>query len=199
MGAWSVASGMMLRDWFRKDEIEEERVKYADELEEAESIILDNPILLGYLAKIDRAGYLRASGRARQTFKALNPKDKYMGILKFVKEDKSFYPNLDYVIVVEDYYFEMKRGLSREKYQMDKYRAMREWLVKGVTDRSIFEGVKKDRKYEEKVRDFTEKALNPNNIATFDLTTNKMAFSSYDEYVEGVANGRLFLSFPIRG
>lgn len=198
MGSWSVASGMMLRDWFRKSEIEEERVKYAKELEVAENYILEYPALLGYLADIDKAGYLRASGRARQTFKALNPKDSSLGMLKYDERDKLLHTNYDYILVVEDYYFEMRRGFSREKYQMDKYNAMREWLVRGVTDKSFFEPIKKEKNYEERVREITEKVMNPNNIITFDINIDKIAFVPYDEYVRGVRSKQYFYTLPIR-
>lgn len=197
-GAWSVASGMMLRDWFRKDEIKEERIEYANDLEMAENAVLEYPILLGYLADIDKAGYLRASGRARQTFKALNPKDHYLGMLKYSKKGKIYHLNYDYIVLVEDFYFEMKRGVSRERYQMDKYNAMRDFSVRGVTDKSFFEPIKKEKNYEERVKDITEKVMDSNNVITFNIEEDRMVFVPYDEYVAGVRSKKYFYTLPIK-
>lgn len=198
-GAWSVASGMMLRDWFRKREVQDERVEYEEELRTTEQYFLAEPMLLGYLASIDKAGYIRASGRARQTFKAFNPKDQSLGMLRYVKEEKTFRLNYDYITVVEDYYFEMRKGITKEKYQADKHNAMKIWLTTDVENNSYYLSFKKDKNYEKRVGEIVEKASNPNNIITIDIIEDKLEIIPYDEYAKGVKSGKYLYTFPIRG
>lgn len=188
MGAWGVASGMMLRDWFRKSEIKEERIEYAKELDEAEQIILEGYGGLGYLARMDRAGYLRASGKARQTFKSLNPKDAYLGMLKFYKEKNNYGLNFDYIAVVEDYFFELRRGYSKRDYLLGRYSELRNRAVEDLRNGKIF----KDKSDKER-QILIEKAKNERNVFTVNVKNFQWDFYSYEDYVKGVASGELFV------
>lgn len=194
MGSWSVASGMMLRDWLKKGDLEKERIEYAKDLDFAEKFFLEQSYSLGYLASIDRAGYLRAMSKARQTFKGLNPKDKYLGMVKYDEERDNYYLNSDFVYVVEDFYFEIKRGVSKEEYYKNKYEFFKKVHIElfennpnsyttypqekfGISKEEMFDRIKKDELvicYDPK--DHIERAV------------------EYGEYVEGVKNG-VFLRF----
>lgn len=121
MSALSVFSGLAINDWVKKHEREEEDEKYKEELEIIEKDYIEDFSALGYLSKFDKAGYLRATSKARQTFKGLNPKDKYFGMVNYNKEKKRYEINFNFVAVVEVFYFEIKRGVSREEHKRNKY------------------------------------------------------------------------------
>lgn len=191
-GAWSVASGMMLRDWFRKSEIKEERIEYAKELDEAEQMILEGYGGLGYLARMDKVGYLRASGKARQTFKNLNPKDTYLGMLRYYEEKKSYGLNFDYIAVVEDYFFEMKRNYSQRDYLLGRYNELRNRAIEELQSGKIF----KDKTEEER-RLLIEKSKNERNIFTVNPRNFQWDFYAYEDYADCVRRGELFCFVPI--
>lgn len=194
MGSWSVASGMMLRDMLRKSDLEKERLEYEKDLDFAEKHFLEQSYSLGYMASVDRAGYLRAMSKARQTFKGLNPKDKYLGMVKYDEEKDNYYLNPDFVYVVEDFYFEMKRGVSREEYYKNKYEAFKKEHIElfennpksyatypqekfGISKEEMFDRIKKDEL-----------------VICYEPKNNIERAVEYGEYVEGVKKG-VFLKF----
>ena len=196
-GAWSVASGMMLRDILKKGDLEKERLEYEEELEVVEKDYVTHSYSLEYLSKIDRAGFLRAMAKARQTFKALNPKDKYLGMIKYHKERDSYYLNVDFVYVVEDFYFEMKRGVSKEEYKRKKYEYAKKDFFKRVQDNpnSFIKypkekfGIDKD--------EFLARIERDEIFCCFDARKNSWTALQMDEYKEEVAKGNIVEIYPI--
>lgn len=196
-GAWSVASGMMLRDILKKGDLEKERLEYEKELEVAEKEYVTLSFSLGYLSKIDRAGFLRAMAKARQTFKALNPKDKYLGMVKYDEEKEGYYLNPDFVYVVEDFYFEMKRGVSKEEYKRKKYEYAKQKFIDtfennptsyveypkkkfGIDKKELFERIKEDKL-----------------ICCYKAKENAYFPLELDEYREGVERGEILEIYPL--
>ena len=196
-GAWSVASGMMLRDILKKGDLEKERLEYEKELEVVEKDYVTLSYSLGYLSSIDRAGFLRAMAKARQTFKALNPKDKYLGMVKYDEERDSYYLNVDFVYVVEDFYFEMKRGVSKEEYKRQKYEDVKQKFINafendptayveypkkkfGIDKKELFERIKEDKL-----------------ICCFKVKEDTWFPIEIDEYREGVKKGEFVEIYPL--
>lgn len=197
MGAWGVASGMMLRDMLRKGELEEERLKYEKELEIAEKEYVLDPSALGYLSSVDRAGFLRAMSKARQTFKGLNPKDKYLGMVKYDEEKKDYCLNPDFVYVVEDFYFEIKRGVSREEYKRQKYEyAKRKFIERNRKNPNSF--IKYPREKFGIDKEELLKRVERNELVCCVKTREKMwIVLGMDEYREEVERGNVMELYPL--
>lgn len=197
MGAWGVASGMMLRDMLRKGELEEERLKYEEDLDYVEKEFLERAYSLGYMSSMDRAGYLRAMSKARQTFKGLNPKDKYLGMIKYDKEKKDYYLNPDFVYVVEDFYFEMKRGVSREEYARQKYEyAKREFIERFENDPKALVNYSKEKFGINKKELFAR--VKRDELVCCAKTREKMwVVLGVDEYKEEAKRGNVVELYPL--
>lgn len=197
MGAWGVASGMMLRDMLRKGDLEKERLEYEKELEIAEKEFITLPSALGYLSSIDRAGFLRAMSKARQTFKGLNPKDKYLGMVKYDEEKDNYYLNPDFVYVVEDFYFEIKRGVSREEYKRQKYEYAKKDFFKRVKGNpNSFIKYPKEKFGIDK-EEFLARIERDEIFCCFEARKNSWTALKMDEYKEEVAKGNIVEIYPI--
>lgn len=197
MGSWSVASGMMLRDMLRKSDLEKERLEYEKELEIAEKEFIVDPSALGYLSSIDRAGFLRAMSKARQTFKGLNPKDKYLGMVKYDEEKKDYYLNPDFVYVVEDFYFEIKRGASREEYKRQKYEyAKKDFFNRFENNPTAFVKYPKE-KFGMSKEEMFECIRRNEIICCFVAKRNSWTALKMDEYIEEVRRGNIVENYPL--
>lgn len=196
-GAWSVASGMMLRDILKKGDLEKERLEYEEELEVAEREYVALPSALGYLSSIDRAGFLRAMAKARQTFKALNPKDKYLGMVKYDKERDSYYLNADFVYVVEDFYFEMKRGVSKEEYKRQKYEYAKNKFIDAFENSPTSYVEYPKKKFGIDKKELFEKIKEDKLICCYKAREHSWFPLELDEYREGVEKGEYMEVYPL--
>lgn len=196
-GAWSVASGMMLRDILKKGDLEKERLEYEKELEVAEKEYVTLSPSLGYLSKIDRAGFLRAMAKARQTFKALNPKDKYLGMVKYDEEKERYYLNPDFVYVVEDFYFEMKRGVSKKEYKQKKYEYAKQKFIESFenNEKALVEYPKK--KFGIDKNELFERIREDKILCCFKVKEHSWFPLEIDEYREGVEKGEIVELYPL--
>lgn len=85
---------------------------------------LNDPMWLGYMIKTDKPGYIRAMSKAKSTFRGMDPKDPFCGM-----RGENGEVNPDFVAVVEDFYFEVRRDVKKYDYQLAKYNYLRDALI----------------------------------------------------------------------
>lgn len=197
MGAWGVASGMMLRDIFKKGDLEKERLEYAEELEWIERNYIIDSFALGYLSSIDRAGFLIAMSKARQTFKALNPKDKYLGMVKYNKEKDNYYLNPDFVYVVEDFYFKANRNLSREEYKRQKYEYAKRAFIERNRNNPSTNMKYPQEKFGISKEEMLKRVERNEILCCFDVKKNSWTSLDISEYKERVKKGEIVEIYPL--
>lgn len=152
---------------------------------------LNNPIWLGYMIKSDKAGYIRAMSKARNTFRGMDPRDPFCGMRGEGNEI-----NPDFVAVVEDFYLEIRRDIKKYDYQLAKYNFLRDALIERFEGDEKFESIARED-YNISKEEYFEKIKKGELIYTFSKIKQYWVAVPYERYVVGVQKGLATENYPI--
>lgn len=183
----------MRAEWNAQRAIEaQEREALAQAVKSYEEA-LDDPMWLAYMIKTDKTGYLRALSKAKSTFRGIEPKDPFCGM-----RGENGEVNPDFVAVVEDFYFEVRRDVKKYDYQLAKYNFLRDHLIER------FEG-----KSENFTEEYAKNVFNLSRAEMFEKVRKNEAIwvlalkdglwniLPYERYEKGVKNNLARIDYPI--
>lgn len=154
---------------------------------------LNDPMWLGYMIKTDKPGYIRAMSKAKSTFRGMDPKDPFCGM-----RGENGEVNPDFVAVVEDFYFEVRRDVKKYDYQLAKYNYLRDALIERFEgDENVYTEEYARNEFSSSRADVFERLRNNELIWAYGTRTNVWNVVRQDTYASVVANGLSLEIYPI--